>query len=99
MSPLYQPLPFGAVVAAPLSAGAVSSTLMAVMLALALLPAASVAVPLDVWFAPSPSVLAAGQLSIPESASPQVKLTVTSVLFQPLALAAGARLAVIVGGV
>src|SRR5438094_4083670 len=47
-SPLYQPAPFGCVVAAPASEGAVSSTLMPERLALAVLPAASIAAPVSV---------------------------------------------------
>src|SRR3954451_22758891 len=49
-SPLYQPLPFAFVVGAPLSVGAVMSTLMPLMDAGALvLSALSVAVPLTDW--------------------------------------------------
>src|SRR4051794_36209259 len=44
--PLYQPSAFGCVVAAPDRLGAVSSTLMSSTVVEALLPAASVAVPL-----------------------------------------------------
>ncbi len=98
-SPLYQPLPLVGPVAEPLSDGAVLSTLMPVTPALALLPAASVAVPLALWFAPSPSVCDAGQTSTPESVSPQVKLTVTSALYQPLPLATRSGAALIVGAV
>src|SRR4051794_5700289 len=54
-SPLYQPAPFGAVVVAPLSDGSVSSTFMPFTVVDALLPAASIAVPLADWPAPSPS--------------------------------------------
>src|SRR5438067_3891740 len=98
-SALYQPLALAAAVGAPLSEGGVLSMLMPLTLALAELPAASVAVPLDVWLAPSTSVCAGGQLATPERASLQLKLTVTSVLFQPLALAASERSAVMVGAV
>ena len=64
-SALLQPVALGV----PVSAGPVLSTLTPVTLAVALLPAASVAVPVAVWFAPSPSVCAAVQLSTPDSAS------------------------------
>ena len=66
-------------------------------LALASLPAASFAVPVALWFAPSPSVIAAGQKAMPESASSHLKLTVTSPLFQPFEFAAGLRVASIDG--
>src|SRR5688572_340784 len=98
-SPLYQPLPFGAVVAVPLRLGAVLSTLMPATVAMALLPAASTAVPVADWPAPSPSVCGAVQVSMPESASAQVKVTVTSVFCQPLLLADGDWLPLIVGAV
>src|SRR5205085_10714690 len=81
--PLYEPSAWGCVVGAPLRVGGVLSTLIPVRLAPAVLPAASTAVPLAVWFAPSLTVLAAGQLSIPERLSAQVKVTITSSLYQP----------------
>src|SRR4051812_11395717 len=89
-SPLYQPLPFGAVVAAPLSSGSVLSTLTPVMLNRSLsLSAASVAVPPALWFSPSPTVLAAGQERTPESPSwsAQVNVAVTSDVNQPFSFA------------
>ncbi len=58
------------VLGVPMSAGAVLSTFTPVTFAVALLPAASVAVPVAVWFAPSPSVCVPVQLSTPDSASP-----------------------------
>jgi hypothetical protein len=74
--------------------------LMLLTVALALLPAASVAVPVTDWFAPlALRVLFGPQATIPEVASAQVKLTVTSVLFQLSAFVAGERLPLIVGGV
>src|SRR5712691_2737017 len=74
--------------------------LMPLTVALALLPATSVAVPLTDWPAPSMRTAAgSGQLATPDRLSLQVKLTVTSVLFQPFAFGAGLRAAVIVGGV
>src|SRR5688500_17840201 len=66
-SPLYQPLPFGALVGAPLRLGAVLSMLMPLRLALAELSAASAAVPSALWFAPSPFVTAGEQPATPES--------------------------------
>src|SRR5271168_3163224 len=69
-------------------------------LAVAVLPALSVAVPLMVWFAASvETTMGAGQTAMPEPESEHVKVTVTLELFQPLALGAGAATAVIVGGV
>jgi hypothetical protein len=62
------------------------------------LPALSTAVPMTDWFAPSvESVVEVEQDWMPESASMQVYVTVTFSLFQPLALAAGAVTATIVG--
>src|SRR6266581_8929254 len=67
-------------------------------LAVAPLPARSVAVPEATWFSPSLLIVTGGaQLSTPDPASEQVKLTVTSVLFQPLAFASGERVAVMMG--
>ena len=86
-------------VAAPASVGAVLSTLTPLTPALAVLPAASVAVPLALWPAPSPSVWAAAQFATPERLSAQMNITVTFPLFQPLPFAAGVRLAMIVGAV
>ena len=96
-SPLYQPLPLAAVVGLPLSVGAVSSTLMPPTVVLAELPAASTAVPSRDWSVPSPKVLSAVTLSMPDRVSLPSKWTVTSVLFQPKSLAAGVRLPVMVG--
>src|SRR5215212_3696703 len=63
------------------------------------LPALSIAVPLTVCPAPSPdNTWSAGQLAMPDSASAQVKCTVTGVLFHPFAFAAGESVAMIVGG-
>src|SRR5207253_353450 len=67
---------------------------------LAPLPALSTQLPVTDW--PAPSVLrvvGASELATPERASLQVKLTVTAVLFQPAALAAGDRLPLIDGAV
>src|ERR1700690_312350 len=55
-----------------------------------LLPAPSFAVPVTDWPAPWTSVTGVvGQVATPETASEQVKLTVTGVLFQPAAFGAG----------
>jgi hypothetical protein len=85
-SVLFQPAAFAAGVAAPnVSVGAVLSMLMLLAVAVALtFPALSVQVPeAD---CPAPSLLfvtAAVHESIPDRLSAPVKLTVTSVLFQP----------------
>src|SRR5207245_4921728 len=97
---LYQPAALGEGVAAPLIVGAVLSMLIPETVVLALLPALSSAVPLADWAAPSAlRVIGLVQLAIPERTSEQRKLAVTSLLFQPLALAAGLRLPLIVGAV
>src|SRR6185437_3651092 len=98
---LYQPsaLGPGLVVGKPLSSGAVLSMLIPLTVVLALLPAASVAVPVMLWLLPSPRVTGAGQTSTPERVSAQVKVTVTLPLYQPPALAVRFRAALIVGGV
>src|SRR5439155_13505273 len=80
----------GEVVAAPLIVGAVLSMLIPETVVLVLLPALSVAVPVADWPAPAAlRVTGLVQLAIPERTSEQRKLAVTSLLFQPLALAAG----------
>src|SRR6266511_505446 len=96
--PLYQPAPFGLLVVAPLSVGAVLSMSMLPTVAVAELSALSTAVPVTDWFAPL-AVFVVGPLHdlMPETLSEQVKLTVTSVLFQPFAFAAGLREPVTVG--
>src|SRR3954468_9399001 len=99
-SPLYHPLLFGDVVAAPDRVGAVLSTLTPVTEAGALaLSAKSVAVPLAAWLAPSPSTLSAVLEATPESASLPANETVTSLLYQPLMFAARSAAAVAGGGV
>ena len=100
-SPLYQPLTFGAVVAAPLMLGAVLSILMPLTAAVAALPALSATVTGPApTLAPSPVMtLTAGQVpSTPESASLQTHCTATSPLYQPFAFAAG-YVGVMTGGV
>src|SRR5689334_18265056 len=97
---LYQPLALAGVVAAPPITGAVLSMLMFDTVAdEAPLPALSRHEPELVadWPAPSPvRVWPATELtSMPDWTLPvsaQVKATVTSLLFQPLALASGERL-------
>src|ERR1051325_364235 len=64
------------------------------------LPALSVAWRVTLCAAPSAATeTSPGQVRMPLSASLQVKLTVTAVLFQPAAFGAGLTVAVIVGGV
>src|SRR5439155_5414380 len=63
------------------------------------LPAASFAVPWTDWFAPSPSVVGPGHVSMPDSASAHVNVTVTSVLFHPFPFGAGAAWPEMVGAV
>ena len=88
---LFQPLALAAGVRLALAVGAVLSMLMPETVVLAVLPALSVTVPSTGWSAPSPSVTGAVQAATPERASSQVKLTMTSALYQPLALAARSR--------
>ena len=75
--------------------------MLTVRVAEAELPARSVTVPVTDWLAPlAVRVVDTGQgTARPDSASEQVKLTVTLVLFQPLPLAAGLWDAVILGAV
>ncbi len=72
----------------PVTVGLVSSTLTVVS-SVAELPALSVAVPWTFCAAPSPLVTGDVQPAMPEPPSVQVKVTVTSLLFQPAALATG----------
>src|SRR5579864_5491821 len=68
--------------------------------AVATFPATSTAVPEIVCLAPSPlTVDADAQVAIPESESPQLNETVTSVLFQPAALGCGEATGWMLGGV
>src|SRR2546423_441965 len=84
-----------------LRAGAVLSMLIEATVALALLSALSVQVPVADWLAPSVRVVAAGGLPAarPLRLSAQLKLTATSALYQPLALGARSGLPLIVGAV
>src|SRR5207249_6935251 len=80
--------------------GLVLSILMPLTVTLVELPALSVAVPVaesDVPFVLR--VIGDVQLAMPDPTSAHVKVTTTSVLFQPAALATGNRAPVIVGGV
>src|SRR5882672_4959852 len=97
--PLFQPSAFGAGADEAVTMGAVLS-MFTVMLAVAVFPALSIAVPEITWLAPSAlTIVFAGQVLMPEPVSEQMNFTVTFVLFQPFALAAGVATAVIVGGV
>ena len=97
-APLFQPkeLPLGLL--EPVTLGGVRSMLMPLMLAVAVLPALSVQVP--VADCPAPwllSVVGPVTEATPDSESEQVKLTMTGPLFQPLALAPGLAEPVTVG--
>ena len=64
-----------------------------------MLPAWSIAVPENFWFAPSVvTTMGAGHTATPEPGSAQPKLTVTSPVRQPAAFAAGVTIALIAGG-
>src|SRR3954467_2780148 len=91
-SSLYQPLPFGSVVGAPLMAGAVRSTRRCASVPVPVLPATS-------WTETGPAVrsppssvttVSPGSVlsSTPEVASLAVQCTVTAELYQPLPFAA-----------
>src|SRR3954463_3620056 len=85
---LCQPAAFAGGVA-PVMCGGVLS-MLSVVVADEELPALSVAVPDTGWPAPSvPTVRWGVQLATPEPSSPQVNVTVTSVLFHPDAFASG----------
>src|SRR3954451_15350868 len=71
-SPLNQPLAFGVPTTVPEMVGGVVSTLTRGVRTEALLPAASVAVAVSVWPAPSPNVCALSWVLTPESASDAV---------------------------
>src|SRR4026209_2109759 len=72
----YQPLfPSVPAVMFPSSEGGVLSTLMPLTVALVLLPAISSAVPVTLWFAPSPSIADMGLAAMPDSASLTAKTT------------------------
>ena len=97
-SPAYQPSGPGPVTGAPERVGGSVSTLMPLTVAVDVLPALSTAVPVTDWPAPlSDTVVAPGQLRIPDTVSEQVKFTVTGPSFQPAAFGAGNRDPVITG--
>src|SRR6266542_6036556 len=106
-SVLFQPSAFASGSRLPLITGAVLSMLMPPTVAgEAALPALSTQLPLLVtdWPAPSPLTVAPATASVAmpdctEPVSAQLKETVTSLLFQPWALASGSRLPLIVGAV
>ena len=96
---LFQPAALGAGVIATVIVGGVSS-ILTVALVLFEFPATSVALPVAVWPAPSCVKLTGeAQVATPDSASAQLKLTVTLVLFQPKLLARGLNVAAMLGGV
>ena len=96
-SPSYQPAALAARSAEPLTLGAVLSR-FTIAGSVAVLPALSVAVPVTSWASPSSATTWSGvHDAMPETASAQVNLTVTSLLFQPLAFGAGASVCEIVG--
>jgi hypothetical protein len=98
---LFQPFAFGPGEALALAVGAVLSMLIPLTVAGALtLPALSLQVPEADCPAPSLlSVTGALQLAIPDRASEPLKLTTTSVSFQPFAFGPGEALALAVGAV
>jgi hypothetical protein len=98
LGPKIIPFAFGAGETVALITGGVSS-IFSVIEVLPLKPATSVTVPEAVWFAPSVlTVCGCGQLVTGEADGVHWNVTVTGVLFQPAALAAGAAVAVMLGG-
>src|SRR3954453_23231508 len=94
--PTYQPAEFLVPTTVSVMVGPVLSMLTP-MVVVAVLPALSVAVPVTIWFSPSPvTVTGLVQRATPDSESEQVNVTITSPLFQPRSLAA-IRVAVITG--
>ena len=92
-----QPAAFGSGELTALMLGGVLS-MFTLSAAWAVLPARSTAVPPVAWPAPSSvSVTGPEQLAIPDPPSLHANVTLTSVLFQPAALGAGAGTAAIVG--
>jgi hypothetical protein len=99
-SPLYQPFAFGSVVAVPARSGGVRSMLIPPTVVVAVLSAVSFAPRVTDWPAPSlVSVTSSGQTATFESASSHLKWTVTSLLYQPFALAGVVGAPLMVGGV
>jgi hypothetical protein len=96
---LFHPAAFGGGAATAVMVGPVFERLM-VTVFVAVFPATSVAVPVICCPAPSVVTLTGGlQLATPDPLSLQVKVTVTLLEFQLLALGGGLRVAVIIGGV
>src|SRR2546429_1602773 len=96
--PLFHPAPFGAGLTATSTTGEVLS-MLSVTDAVDWLPATSTAVPFTTCPAPSlVTVTGSGQRATLLVASPHVKLTRTSVLFQPAAFAGGLTTAPTAGG-
>jgi hypothetical protein len=90
---LFQPAALVAGASAGVIVGGVLS-ILSVTLVLALLPAASVAVPETIWLAPSVVIVCgAGQTATGEVASAQTNVTVTFVLFHPAAFGTGEMVA------
>jgi hypothetical protein len=97
---LYQPLWSAGRSGVAVTVGGVLSMLIPLAVAEALLPALSVQDPVADWPAPSVEIVTGGsQASIPERASVPLKVTTTSVLFQPFPFGAGAAAAETLGGV
>src|SRR5712691_460362 len=93
---LFQPFALAAGAGVAATASTACSTLK-VTLVDAVFPALSVAVPLNVWFAPSVvTLMVAGQLAVPESVSVHAKATVAGNLTTPLT-GAGVTVAVTPG--
>ena len=80
--------------------GGVRSMLNGGLVADAVFPARSVAVPVTVWFAPSvETVWSVGQIATPEPASSHAKRTVTGLLTQPFAFGGGLSAKLMLGAV
>ena len=101
-SPRYHSPPLESPVGAPVSEGAVLSMLILSTVTELALPATSWVSPRTDWSEPSLETVWSGPQpampSTPESASEQLKVTLTSVLFQSAEFGPGARCPVIVGG-
>ncbi len=97
-SVLFQPLPLAAGMRLPVTDGLVRSMLMSSTVVLSLLPLLSVTWPVTLWPAPS-AITVTGLWQFRGGKPPsQVKVTLTAVLFQPSALAAGERLPTMLSG-
>lgn len=96
---MFQPPAFGCGDAIAVIASGVVCTLT-VIVALAVFPALSVAVPLKDSFNPAVvTCIGEGQLATPESGSEQVKLIVAGAVTTPFEFGAGVAVAVMVGAV